>query len=148
MLALGALLATLASCVQSYPIPRAPDGDPIEAAAALPDAPDAVRNGDPESSCGVFVLGQGEVVPADAVECLAAARAANDAAGLAWSFPTTEGDPIVQFAVVTADSDVVTVYTTNAFDSYGGEPQWTKSSCSDIVAATSLTGCPAPEPTD
>ncbi len=148
MLALVVLVAPLAGCAQSYPIPRAPSGDPIVAAAALPDAPDAVRDGDPETSCGAFVLGQGEVVPADAVECLIAAQAADDDAELAWSFPTTEGDPIVQFAVVTAGSDEVTVYTTNAFDSYGGDPQWTKSSCNDLVAATSLTGCPAPEPTD
>ncbi|KRA25024.1 hypothetical protein ASD65_11760 [Microbacterium sp. Root61] len=35
---IGAALL-LTACVQTYPISRAPDGDPIQAARELPDAP-------------------------------------------------------------------------------------------------------------
>lgn len=51
-------VALLSACAQSYPIPRAPDGDPIEAAKALSDAPDSVRASHADASCGKFVLGQ------------------------------------------------------------------------------------------
>lgn len=133
-------VALLSACAQSYPIPRAPDGDPIEAAKALSDAPDSVRASHADASCGKFVLGQGEAVPAEAVECLAAAVSSGEPAELAWSSPTTEGDPIVSFAFAGSNAEV-TVYTTNAFDSYGGDPQWTRGSC-DPTTAASLTGCP------
>lgn len=87
------------------------------------------------------MLDQGEAVPAEAVGCLAAAVSSGEPAELAWSFPTTEGDPIVSFAFAGNGAEV-TVYTTNAFDSYGGDPQWMKGSC-DPTTAASLTGCPA-----
>lgn len=141
MVALVGGVSLLSACAQSYPIPRAPDGDPIEAAQALADAPDVVRTSDAEESCGAFVLDQGETVPTDAVECLSAAVASGEPAELAWSFPTTEGDPIVSFAFAGTGAEVVAVYTTNAFDSYGGDRQWTQTSC-DPATATSPTGCP------
>ncbi|MBD3943447.1 hypothetical protein IF188_17280 [Microbacterium sp. NEAU-LLC] len=140
-LTLLGIVALLAACAQSYPIPRAPDGDPIEAAKALSDAPDLVHSSSAEESCGAFVLGQDEAVPTDAVDCLSAAVSSGEDAALAWSFPTTEGDPIVSFAFAAGGAEV-TVYTTNAFDSYGGDPEWTQSSC-DPITATSRTGCPA-----
>lgn len=139
ILAVIAAVSLLSACAQSGPIPRAPDDDPIEAAKALADAPDEVRASDAGASCGAFVLGQGEAIPTEAVECLAAAAGSGERAQLAWSFPTTEGDPIVSFAFAAEGSDV-TVYTTNAFDSWGGDPQWTRSTC-DSSTATSLTGC-------
>lgn len=140
--ALVVLTSILSGCTPSFPIPLAPDGDPIEAARELPDAPDAVRNGEAGESCGSFALGQGAEVPSGAVEWLEAAVSARDAAELAWSFPTVEGDPIVNFVFVAGGTGEVTVYTTNAFDSYGGDPSWTKSLCTDVTTATSLTGCP------
>ena len=136
-----ALLTFLPACAQSGPISRAPDGDPIEAAKALSDAPDLVQASDPDGSCGAFVLGQADSVPTDAVECLSAAASNGASAELAWSFPTTEGDPIVSFAF-TGDGADVTVYTTNAFDSYGGDPEWAQRTC-DPATATSRTGCPS-----
>jgi hypothetical protein len=134
----------LSACAQTGPVARAPEGDPIQAARELPDAPPAVRDGDTTDSCGEFVLDQGESLPSDAVQCLSAAVATDAIAELAWSFPTVEGDPIVSFAFVEDGSDEVTVFSTNAFDSYGGDPAWTKSSCSDPAIATSPTGCSAP----
>lgn len=141
ILALMTVAGLLAGCVQSQPIGRAPAGDPIDAARALSDAPAPVRTSDARKSCGAFVLPQGKSLPSDAVECLNAAVSNRDADVLAWSVPTTEGDPIVSFAFVTPGSGEVTVYSTNAFDSYGGDRGWTRSSCSDPVIATSLAGC-------
>ena len=140
MVALVGGVSLLSACAQSYAIPRAPNGDPIEAAQALSDAPDVVRASEAQESCGAFVLGQGETVPTDAVECLSAAVSSGEPAELAWSLPTTEGDPIVSFAFAGIGAEVA-VYTTNAFDSYGGGPQWTETSC-DPATATSPTGCP------
>lgn len=134
----------LLGCVQSYPMGRAPAGDPIDAARALSDAPAPVRASDARKACGAFVLTQGQTLPTEAVKCLQAAVSNRDAAELAWSVPTSEGDPIVSFAFVTPSSGEVTVYSTNAFDSYGGGTRWTQRSCSDPVIATSLTGCAAP----
>lgn len=131
----------LSACAQSHTVRRAPDGDPIEAAKALSGAPEVVSASEPENGCGVFILNQGDDgPPPEAIECLSAAASSGEPAELAWSFPTTEGDPIVSFAF-TEGSGVV-VYTTNAFDSYGGEPQWQRTSC-EAITATSLTGCPA-----
>jgi len=144
ILALMAVAALLSGCVQSYPAGRAPAGDPIDAAQALSDAPGPVRSSDAEKTCGAFVLTQGQTLPADAVDCLTAAVANRDSAQLAWSVPTSEGDPIVSFAFVTPRSGEVTVYSTNAIDSYGGDAGWTQRSCSDPVIATSLAGCAAP----
>lgn len=135
-------VSLLSACAQSYPTPRAPDGDPIEAAQALSDAPDVVRASDAAESCGAFVLGQGESVPTGAVECLSDAVSSGEPAELAWSFPTIEGDPIVSFAFAGSGAEVA-VYTTSAFDSYGGDPQWTQTLC-DPVTATGPTGCPPP----
>lgn len=140
-LALMTVAALLSGCVQSSPIGRAPAGDPIDAARALSDAPAPVRTSDAKESCGAFVLPQGASLPSGAVECLKAAVSTRDAAVLAWSVPTSEGDPIVSFAFVAPGSGEVTVYSTNAFDSYGGDRGWTQSSCSDPAIATSLPGC-------
>ncbi|MFI8631910.1 hypothetical protein ACIGEP_04850 [Microbacterium sp. NPDC077663] len=136
-----AVTALMGSCA-SYPIPRAPDGDPILAARALSDAPDVVRAGDAERSCGAFVLGQGEELPQESLTCLVQAANAGQHAELSWSSPTTEGDPIVSFAF-TAEGGDVTVYETNAFDSYGGGQTWTQTSCaaerlSPVLGCTSL----------
>lgn len=143
MLTLMSVAALLSGC-QSSPIGRAPAGDPIEAAQALSDAPAPVRSSDAKRKCGAFVLAQGQTLPSEAVKCLQAAVSNRDAAELAWSVPTTEGDPIVSFAFVAPTSGEVTVYSTNAFDSYGGDTGWTQRSCSDPVVATSVAGCAAP----
>lgn len=141
MVALVGGVSLLPACAQSYPIPRAPDGDPIEAAQALSDALDVVRTSDAEESGGAYVLGQGETVPTDAVECLSAAVSSGEAAQLAWSFPTIEGDPIDSVAFAGTGAEIA-VYKTNASDSYGGDPQWTETLC-DPATATSPTGCPS-----
>lgn len=144
IVAVMAAASLLTACVQTYPIARAPAGDPIQAARELPDAPDAVRDGEAAVSCGEFALGQGEELPTEAVQCLSRAALADEDAELAWTFPTTEGDPMVYFAFVGDGDDEVTVFTTNAFDSYGGDPGWTKNSCMDVVVATSPLGCQLP----
>lgn len=147
MVAMMVVACILTACAQAYPIPRAPEGDPIQAARELSDAPDPVRDGDAAGSCGEFVLDQGQSVPASAVECLSAAASANDSGELAWTFPTVGGDPIVHFAFVDGAGEV-TLYVTNAFDSYGGDPGWTTTSCADVVAAAARPsarpsgGCP------
>lgn len=131
----------LTACAQAHPVPRAPDGDPIQAARELPDAPDAVREGTAAESCGEFVLPQGGTIPADAVDCLATAASLRQSAELSWATPTVEGDPIVYFALVADGSDEVTVHTTNAFDSFGGDPSWTTKMCTTAAVATSPDGC-------
>jgi hypothetical protein len=51
---------------------------------------------------------------------------------------------MVYFAFVADGDDEVTVFTTNAFDSFGGDPTWATNSCIDPVVATSPPGCPNP----
>jgi hypothetical protein len=121
-----------------------PGGDPIQAARELPDAPEAVREGDAADTCGEFVLDQGESLPASAVQCLDEALAAQRQAELAWSQPTVEGDPIVQFAFVGSQYPGVVVFSTDEFDSYGGHLGWTEFSCADATVATGVGECPAP----
>lgn len=82
-------------------------------------------------------------MPADAAQCLSTAVSANGKAELAWTLPTTEGDPIVYFAFVEEGNPEVIVFITNAFGSYGGDPRWTTSSCTDAIVAISLIGCVA-----
>ncbi|WDF31970.1 hypothetical protein PTW37_08695 [Arthrobacter agilis] len=134
-LACSAVLVT--SCVGSVQgfTNRAPDGNPIDAARALPDAPGVVREGSAATSCGEFVLEQGEKLPAEAIAYLTTATEA-DEAELAWSHPTTEGDPIVYFAYVAGWNVGVGLSMTNEFDSYGGDYGWTVLSCPDATTAT------------
>jgi hypothetical protein len=145
IVALMAIGSLLSGCI-SGPIARAPAGDPIDAARALSDAPDPVRTSPAKKSCGAFVLSQGDTLPTKAVQCMDAAASAADAAQLAWSSPTTEGGPIVSFAFVAEGSGEVTAYSTNAFDSYGGDPQWTTATCTNVTQAISLPGCPTASP--
>lgn len=137
VLAGSALLIT--SCVGSVPgsSSRPPEGDPIDAARALSDAPAVVQGGVAENTCGEFVLDQGGVIPAEAVACLTMATEKEEAE-LAWSYPTTEGDPIVYFAYVATWNEGVVVSMTNEFDSHGGEFGWTQQSCPDATAATTI----------
>jgi hypothetical protein len=119
---IAAGLLLLSGCTAQY---TTPPEDPIAAARALPDAPAAVQNGD--GSCGELELGEGEDLPASAVACV---MNAPGSAELAWSTPTTEGDPIVSFAQVSADFDGVHIYRTSAFDNFGAEG-WAASACVD-----------------
>jgi hypothetical protein len=137
MLALAGSALLITSCMGSIQgfTDRSPDGDPIDAARALSDAPEVVRGGTAASTCGEFVLDQGGVVPAEAIACLAAATEKEEAE-LAWSYPTTEGGPIVYFAYVTSWNEGVVLSMTNEFDSYGGEFGWTQQSCPDATTAT------------
>ncbi|GAA3212936.1 hypothetical protein GCM10017690_25640 [Microbacterium terregens] len=82
-------------------------------------------------------------MPTEAVQCLTRAASTGEDAELAWTYPTTEGDPMVYFAFVADGDDEVTVFTTNAFDSFGGDPTWTTNSCIDAIVATSPLGCSA-----
>ncbi|SMH50984.1 hypothetical protein SAMN06295885_3644 [Rathayibacter oskolensis] len=104
--------SALSGCVPG-PSSRAPEGDPIAAARALPNAGGVIKDG--ARSCGEFVLEQGEDVPEEARDCLVAASVAGEPAELAWSTPTSEGDPIVSFATVGLGRGIQ-VYTTDAFD--------------------------------
>lgn len=107
-----------------------PPADPIVAARALGDAPDAVRA---EATCGELELDQGEVLPDAAIACISDALAEGEAAALAWSSPTVEGDPIVSFAVVEEGASRIAVHTTSDFDRYG-PPGWTLERCAAIAA--------------
>jgi hypothetical protein len=122
----------------SAPVSRAPEGDPIDAARALPDAGGIVSIGDATGTCGEYVLEQGEELPPEAGACLVDASARGEAAELAWSTPTSEGDPIVSFAFVGGTATRLLVYTTHAFDRHSGleEPlspgeSWTGHACDD-----------------
>ncbi|MUK02221.1 hypothetical protein GM708_09970 [Vibrio cholerae] len=130
------LITSCVGSVQGF-TDRAPDGDPIAAARALPDAPEVVQEGNAGTTCGEFVLDQGRALPAEAVACLTAAIEEEEAE-LAWSYPTTEGDPIVYFAYVSSWNEGVLLSMTNEFDSYGGEFGWTQQSCLDAATATSI----------
>ncbi|WP_306233855.1 hypothetical protein [Agrococcus beijingensis] len=110
-----------------------PPAEPIVAARALGDAPDGVHA---EATCGQLELDQGEELPAAAIACVDAALAAGEAAALAWSSPTVEGDPIVRFAVVEAGASTIAVHATTGFDRYG-TPGWTRDHC----VAIGTQGC-------
>lgn len=110
-----------------------PPAEPIVAARALGDAPDAVQA---EATCGELELDQGEVLPDAAIACIGEALAAGGAAALAWSSPTVEGDPIVSFAVVEEGAARIAVHTTTDFDRYGAGG-WTLARC----AAIATHGC-------
>lgn len=127
--AIGVALVLTSCTTSAYPTPRAPSGDPIQAARALPDAPGAIQGAVAAATCGQFALGQGEDVPAEAVACLDASAAGGSEAELAWSRPTAEGDPIVYFAIAAPRNENVVLFRTNHFDSYGGSFGWTTQAC-------------------
>lgn len=70
------------------------------------------------TDCGVFVLHQGEQISASAADCFIEATAAGDPATLEVTFPTTEGDPIVQTYRHTGDAKVQVV-TDATQDNFG-----------------------------
>ncbi|WP_146079350.1 MULTISPECIES: hypothetical protein [unclassified Rathayibacter] len=132
-------VASGCSAVAPEPASKAPNGDPIVAARSLPDAGGVVAGSDASSSCGEYVLEQGGDLPSEARACLATAAIAGDEAELAWSTPTTEGDPIVSFAFVGGSIDGVDVYTTTAFDRHNGLEETT-----GVGASWSLLHCADP----
>jgi len=128
--AVAVALALALPLLLSACTPARPD-DPIAAARQLNGATAAIKNGNAQDSCGEFRLGQGEQVPDSALDCLADAAGVTPAE-LAWSFPTTEGDPIVSFAFVGPTFRGVQVITTTAYDAYGGGgTTWSGVSCDD-----------------
>ena len=136
-----ACVLAVAGCASAGPTAPTSDGDvhvhpagtpqtgTIAAARALDDAPDAVRA---RATCGELELGQGEELPAAAIACIDAALEAQDAAVLAWSTPTTEGDPLVYFAVVEAGAASIALHSTTDFDRFGS-PGWHVDRCASIT---------------
>ncbi|SFS18806.1 hypothetical protein SAMN04487783_2742 [Agrococcus baldri] len=114
--------------VQVHP-PGTPQAGAITAARALDDAPDAVGA---RATCGELVLDQGEELPAIAIACIDAALEAQEAALLAWSTPTTEGDPIVYFAIVETGGSSIALHSTTGFDRFGS-PGWHVDRCDAIT---------------
>ena len=51
---------------------------------------------------------------------------------LAWSTPTTEGDPLVYFAVVEAGAASIALHSTTDFDRFGS-PGWHVDRCASIT---------------
>ena len=133
LVAPGIALALLTAGCASSVGPTPPPDDPITAARQLPNAGGMVKSGDATPTCGEFALPQGVQLDPEALDCLAEASAAGASAELAWSTPTTEGDPIVSFAFVGPGIDGVETYTTTAFDSYGGgvDGSWSGTLCPD-----------------
>jgi len=150
LLATALGVALLLSGCASAPAPesRAPEGDPIAAARALPDAGGIVSIGDATGTCGEYVLEQGEELPAEAGACLVDAYARGEAAELAWSTPTSEGDPLVSFAFVGGTATRLLVYTTHAFDRHSGLEKplspgesWTGHACDDPADLLGTSDC-------
>lgn len=134
----------LASCAQTTTNgPGGAPDDPIAAARALENAGGMVRSGDATETCGEFAVQQGDELPRSALDCLADAFEAGASAELAWSAPTTEGDPIVSFAFVGPGIEGVEIFTTTAFDSYGGgvDGSWTGTLCPDPRDVSALGDC-------
>lgn len=85
-----------------------------------------------QATCGEFELGQGEELPAEAIACIDAALEAQEAALLAGSTPTTEGDPLVFFAVVDSGASSIALHSTTDFDRFGS-PGWHLDRCDAIT---------------
>lgn len=129
----GVVTTLLSGCslapVSAGPVQSPHPHDPIAAARSLAGTPALVRESR-EPSCGEYALGQGETLPEAARTCLGQAVDDHVDAALAWSHPTTEGDPVIAFAFVRAGEPDVLVSETSAFDSYGGAGDpWSWSRC-------------------
>jgi len=103
-----------------------------EAAAPLPLPPSASASGS-ALDCGVFVLDQGESVPAAAGRCLLEALAAGQPARLRVTSPTTEGDPIPTTYTTRPDGRVDVVVDTRQ-DQFGPRSV-TRQTCAAPVLA-------------
>lgn len=146
---LAGVLATTAGCTSGTAVSGpgtggAPD-DPIAAARQLDGVSGVVSEGDSSETCGEVRLDQGEPLPPEIGACLADRSAAGRPGEAAWTTPTTEGDPIVSFAVVGPDIDGVQIYSTSAFDAFGGSDSvresWTVVQCADPGDVTMLGRC-------
>ena len=127
--ALVSLVVLLASgCTTTHP---APEGSDVISADAPPEA---FSSRAPLESCGVVELGQGEQIPQQAIDCMSA----SDAAELAVTSPTTEGDPIPRYYRVTDAG--LEIWTDSSLDtwSHGG---WTHETCPDAVTIIQIGDC-------
>lgn len=118
-----------------------PSTDVIAAARTLPSAPEAVRADAGRLNCGEFVLDQTKEVPSEALACL------TDHLGtdveLAFSRPTTEGDPIVYFVIGVAQQRQpagadrsLDVFRTSHWDKFAGtddRDSWWRTTCQASV---------------
>ncbi|GAA1987562.1 hypothetical protein [Microbacterium pumilum] len=93
-------------------------------------------------SCGEYTLGQGESIPDEAVDCMAAAGEAG--ATLTVTSPTTEGDPILTVYTAMPDGSVE-VYADMTEDRFGGGIS--VQICPEAVSVLDLGGCEE-EPVD
>jgi hypothetical protein len=99
-----------------------PTSEVIASSRDSATAPADFRDRTTLPSCGDFELGQGESLPANAVDCLK--NAGEEGAELAFSQPTTEGDPIVYFYRVGPADAGVELFIDGTKDSYGSG-EWT-----------------------
>jgi hypothetical protein len=131
------LLTVLTGCVHGgVTVAPWPD-DPIAASRQSADAPVEFRMREPLPSCGNIELGQGEIVPDAAWECMNAAF--ESGAELAVVQPTTEGDPIVTFYRVGPSIRGMDVITDSTLDTYGFG--WLVQRCVDTFDAREPAGC-------
>ncbi|MEV6811153.1 DUF4362 domain-containing protein [Micromonospora sp. NPDC051296] len=75
--------------------------------AAGPPPPPSEPSVEPGTrDCGTFILGQGQGVPVDVMQCLIQAAGARQSARLVVTNPTVEGDPITTSYAVAGDGRV------------------------------------------
>ena len=141
---LAFIVALIVSSVGATPIGATPIGaagadGPVAASRLSSAAPAGFRDGLPRTSCGDITLGQGERIPAAAVDCIDSAIGRSDAE-LAVLSPTTEGDPIVTFYRTVPLAGGIEIYTDATQDNFGPKT-WTHQSCPTVTSVTSLRGC-------
>jgi hypothetical protein len=133
------IVATIVSSVGATPIGAAGADGPVAASRLSSVAPAGFRDGLPRTSCGDITLGQGERIPAAAVECIDSAIGRSDAE-LAVLSPTTEGDPIVTFYRTVPPAGGIEIYTDATQDNFGPKT-WAHQSCPTATSVTSLRNC-------
>ena len=101
--------------------------------AAAPLSPPSASGSGSVLDCGVFVLDQGETVPAAAGRCLLEALSAGQPARLRVTSPTTEGDPIPTTYTTRPDGRVDVVVDTRQ-DQFGPRSV-TRQTCAAPVLA-------------
>lgn len=151
--AVTALLAlALTSCATPAPEIPAPGAPSAATPTSTPPSPaGSLRPAGPEDritflerfdipSCGHERLGQGQELPATAVECLADPGA--DGAELIVTAPTTEGDPIVTYYRAEPGGSVE-IWVDMTQDAYGGG--WSHLRCPDARNITDLGECEVDE---
>lgn len=144
VLAGGMVLAVLllSGCASNSPGPGSGGDGPAATPDAVPSSEADVSadfTNRPElPSCGAVELDQGETIPQDALDCLAAAGAGTAGAELVVTAPTVEGDPIVSYYRALPDGGIE-VFVDMTKDSFGGG--WAYDLCADATGIDEAGAC-------